>query len=45
MELFEAVRLGAIAPKITQKIPLKDAAEAHRLLESRQTMGSIILVP
>ena len=44
-ELFEAVRKGIIKPRITHRIPLKNAADAHKLLEDRQTMGSIILIP
>jgi NADPH:quinone reductase-like Zn-dependent oxidoreductase len=26
-------------------VPLRDAAEAHRLLESRKTMGKLLLRP
>lgn len=44
-EIFEAIKAGALKPKITEQIPLKDAAKAHKLLESRKTMGSIILKP
>ena len=43
-ELFEAVRNG-VAVRIGQKYPLKDAAKAHRALESRATTGSSILIP
>ncbi len=45
LEIFQAVRTGVLKPRITHRIPLKDAAEAHRLLESRSTMGSIVLIP
>jgi NADPH:quinone reductase len=31
--------------KIHGRLPLKQAAEAHRLLESRKTSGALILVP
>ena len=31
--------------RITERLPLQDAAEAHRLLESRQTTGKLLLIP
>jgi NADPH:quinone reductase-like Zn-dependent oxidoreductase len=34
-----------LTPRIEHELPLKDAAEAHRRLESRQTTGSLILIP
>ncbi|WP_428840819.1 zinc-binding dehydrogenase [Burkholderia vietnamiensis] len=27
------------------RLPLEQAADAHRLLESRQTTGSVVLLP
>ncbi|MBI2116861.1 MAG: zinc-binding dehydrogenase, partial [candidate division NC10 bacterium] len=30
---------------IHSTLPLKDAAEAHRLLEGRKTIGKVLLVP
>lgn len=45
MELFEGMRQNVLKPRIGQKFALKDAAHAHKLLESRQTMGSILLIP
>jgi len=45
VEIFEGVKNNFLRPHITHKIPLKDAAEAHKLLESRETKGSIILIP
>ncbi len=36
---------GAVKIPINQKYPLKDAAKAHRDLESRDTTGSTILLP
>jgi NADPH2:quinone reductase len=45
LEIFENIRAGILRPHITHRIALKDAAEAHRLLESRKTMGSIVLIP
>ena len=41
--LFEAVRSGKVRIDIGQRFPLSQAAEAHRALESRQTLGSTIL--
>ena len=43
--LFGALRSRAVRPHIGQRFALKDAAEAHRALEARQTIGSTILVP
>ena len=44
-ELFDLVKAGKIVSEPRQTIPLKDAAEAHRALESRRTTGATILVP
>jgi NADPH:quinone reductase len=43
-DLFEAVHLG-VKPVIGQRYALKDAAEAHRALESRATTGACVLIP
>lgn len=43
--LFGAVESGAIKPHIGQKFALADAADAHRALEGRRTVGSTILLP
>ncbi|MCL6741290.1 quinone oxidoreductase [Sphingomonas sp. RB56-2] len=42
-ELFEMVATGKIRVEVKQRFPLKDAAEAHRALEARQTTGSSVL--
>ena len=44
-ELFGLVQAGKIVSEPRQTVPLKDAAEAHRALESRNTTGATILVP
>ena len=44
-ELFAMVRAGKIRADIRQTWPLAEAAEAHRALESRQTVGSTLLLP
>jgi NADPH2:quinone reductase len=43
--LFAAVRSGAIKVEIGHRLPLADAADAHRALEARETSGSVILLP
>ncbi|HEY7959953.1 MAG TPA: quinone oxidoreductase [Sphingomicrobium sp.] len=42
-ELFEMITSGKVKVEVNQRFPLKDAAEAHRALESRQTKGSTVL--
>jgi NADPH2:quinone reductase len=42
-ELFEVVRSGKVKIEIKQRFALKEAADAHRALESRQTSGSTVL--
>lgn len=44
-ELFSAVTSGDVTIHVNQVFALKDASDAHRALESRQTTGSIILLP
>lgn len=44
-ELFEAIRSGAVKIRIDRELPLRDAAEGHRLLEGRKTAGKLILRP
>jgi NADPH2:quinone reductase len=44
-DLFDKVGSGAVKIPINQKYPLKDAAQAHKDLESRGTTGSTILIP
>ena len=41
--LFGALRTGTIKAHIGQRFALKDAAEAHRAIEAKQTVGSTIL--
>jgi NADPH:quinone reductase len=42
-EGIELMRSGALRPPIGQVLPLAEAAEAHRLLGSRATMGKVLL--
>ena len=43
--LFKIVKSGKVKIRIEQRYPLKDAAQAHRDLESRKTTGQTVLVP
>ena len=43
--LFEKINNKSIKQHIYKKIKLKNASEAHHLLESRKTAGSIVLIP
>jgi len=43
--LTEMLASGAVKIEIGQRYPLADAAEAHRALESRKTVGATVLVP
>ncbi|TVR74659.1 MAG: quinone oxidoreductase [Spirochaetaceae bacterium] len=43
-ELLKVVRDGSVAIPVKAQYPLRDAAAAHRALESRETTGSTILV-
>jgi NADPH2:quinone reductase len=38
------VAAGKLTVRIFRELPLADAAEAHRLLESRRTMGKLLLI-
>jgi len=44
-ELFDMVRAGKIVSEPRQTFALKDAAVAHRALESRGTSGATVLLP
>lgn len=44
-ELFDVVTSGAVALPSPDRLPLADAAEAHRRLEARQTTGATVLLP
>src|SRR6201996_5318432 len=43
--LFDVVGSGAVKIPINQKYPLREAQQAHRDLEGRNTTGSSILIP
>jgi NADPH2:quinone reductase len=44
-ELFGWVVSGRLTVRIHRRLALRDAAEAHRLLEGRQTTGKVLLMP
>ncbi len=43
--VLRLVAEGAVAPLIGEILPLRDAAKAHRAMESRSVSGKIVLVP
>ncbi|MDA0747333.1 MAG: quinone oxidoreductase [bacterium] len=44
-DIFGWIQSGKLNIRIDRDLPLAQAAEAHRLLESRQTRGKVLLVP
>lgn len=44
-ELLDAIKSGAITINVSAHYPLENAEQAHRDLEGRKTVGSIVLVP
>ena len=42
---LEQVRAGRIKPTVGRTLPLRQAAEAHRLIASNQIVGNIVLLP
>ena len=41
--LFAVVSAGKVKPHVGARYPLRDAADAHRALEARETVGSTVL--
>ena len=44
-DLFRVVKNGEVTIHVSRKLPLAEAAAAHRALEARETTGSIVLLP
>jgi NADPH:quinone reductase len=44
-ELLELWREGRIRPVVGAEFPLADVEQAHRLVESRRSVGKVVLVP
>lgn len=43
--LFGAIRAGVLQIDAPREYPLEDAAQAHTDVESRRTMGAVVLIP
>ncbi|RJG56021.1 alcohol dehydrogenase [Sphingobium terrigena] len=43
--VLKLVAEGAISPLVGEVLPLRDAAKAHRAMESRSVSGKIVLIP
>ena len=44
-ELFEWARSGKLKVRISEKFSLREGAKAHVFLESRQSIGKVLLIP
>lgn len=44
-QVYGWVAAGQLNVRVFRELPLSEAAEAHRLLESRKTTGKVVLVP
>jgi NADPH2:quinone reductase len=44
-ELLDAIASGAISVTVSQRYRLEDAEQAHRDLQGRKTVGSVVLIP
>jgi NADPH2:quinone reductase len=44
-DVFEWVQSGRLRVRISQTLPLREAAKAHQLLEGRKTTGKVLLLP
>jgi NADPH:quinone reductase len=44
-ELLELWSAGSIRPVVGAELPLADVEEAHELVESRRSVGKVVLLP
>jgi NADPH2:quinone reductase len=44
-DFFALLKNGTIKVQIAATFPLQEAAAAHRIVESRGTIGSVVLIP
>jgi NADPH2:quinone reductase len=44
-DVFRWIERGELTVRIFREVPLKDAAEAHAMLEGRKTSGKLLLIP
>ncbi|MEZ5340290.1 MAG: zinc-binding dehydrogenase [Acidimicrobiales bacterium] len=42
-DLFDRIESGALSVRIGERLPLAEAATAHRMLEGRATTGKVLL--
>jgi NADPH:quinone reductase-like Zn-dependent oxidoreductase len=42
--LWPLIAEGAVTPIVAAEVPITDAAEAHKLLDSNETVGKVLLV-
>lgn len=43
--VWPAIAAGKVKPVVYKSFPLSDAAEAHRVMESSEHVGKILLLP
>ena len=44
-DVFDWIASDALKLRVDREVPLRDAAEAHRALEARETTGKVLLIP
>ncbi|RMI33704.1 quinone oxidoreductase family protein [Nocardia stercoris] len=44
-ELWELHRARTVRPRVYAEVPLREAARAHEMIESRRNLGKVVLVP
>ncbi len=44
-DVFKWIAAGKLDVRIGARVPMQEAAEAHKMLEGRQTTGKVILIP
>ena len=44
-ELLDAIADGTLTVTVSERYPLAEAGQAHRDLQGRKTVGSVVLVP
>jgi len=42
---LQLVKEGKVRPVVDRTYPLKEAAEAHRYIDSRAVKGKVVLIP
>jgi NADPH:quinone reductase len=44
-EVSELFATGALTPTIAERIPLREVARAHQILDARANVGRVVLLP